>query len=199
MSFQSIVIGVSSGGLNAMKYMFSFLPKSFKIPIVIVQHLSPRTDGHWIKILNEKSNIVIKEADEKEKILPGFVYIAPPNYHLLIEKDYSFSLTIDERVNFARPSIDVFFESAAEVYNKSLIGIILTGSNNDGSKGIKRIKECGGLTIIQDPATAESPFMPASALKTIKPDYILSLEEIIKLLVKIDKQKNHFYVPIDQN
>ena len=189
MSYEAIVIGVSSGGMNAMKILFSLLPMEFNIPIVIVQHISPRSDNQWIKLLNDKSNLHIKEADEKEKIEPGNIYIAPPNYHLLIERDKTFSLTIDERVNFARPSIDVLFESAAEAYNSKLIGVVLTGSNNDGTKGIKRIKECGGLAIIQNPETAESAYMPASAIAAIKPDYILSLEDITELLIKIDKQK----------
>ena len=116
----------------------------------------------------------------------------------MIETDKTFSLTIDERVNFARPSIDVLFESAAEAYEDKLIGVVLTGSNNDGTKGIKRIKECGGLAIVQNPETAESSYMPASAIAAIKPDYILSLEDIIELLIKIDKQKNNPYEPINQ-
>jgi len=188
MGYEAIVIGVSSGGMNVMKIMFSLLPKDFNTSIIIVQHISPRSDNQWIKLLNEKSKLHIKEADEKEKIENGNVYIAPPNYHLLIEKDKTFSLTIDERVNFARPSIDVLFESAADAYKNKLIGIILTGSNNDGTNGIKRIQECGGLTIIQNPETAESDYMPKSAIVAIQPDYILSIEEIIKLLIKIDKQ-----------
>lgn len=189
MQYEAIVIGVSSGGMNAMKILFSLLPMGFSIPIVIVQHISPRSDNQWIKLLNEKSNLHLKEADEKEKIEPGNVYIAPPNYHLMIERDKTLSLTIDERVNFARPSIDVLFESAAEACTNKLIGVVLTGSNNDGTKGIKRIKECGGLAIVQDPETAESSYMPASAIAAIKPDYILSLEDITALLIKFDKQK----------
>jgi len=185
MEYEAIVIGVSSGGMNALKYLFSTLPADYRIPIIIVQHVSARSDNDWIKLLNAKSNLSIKEADEKEKIETGNVYIAPSNYHLMIEKDKTFSLTVDEYVNFARPSIDVLFESAAEAYKKKLIGIVLTGSNNDGTKGIKRIKECGGLAIIQDPKTAESPNMPASAIAAVQPDYILSLEKIVQLLLKI--------------
>lgn len=189
MRYEAIVIGVSSGGMNAMKIMFSLLPKDFGTPIIIVQHMSAHSDGEWIKLFNGKSYLNIKEADEKEKIEKRNVYIAPPNYHLLIERDKTFSFTIDERVNFARPSIDVLFESAAEAYKNKLIGIILTGSNNDGTEGIKRIQECGGLTIVQDPETAESAHMPRSAIAAIQPDYILSLKEIIKLLIKLDIQK----------
>ena len=191
MHYEAIVIGVSSGGMNALKIIFSALPVDFNIPIIIVQHIGVHSDSQWIKLLNEKSPLDIKEADEKEKIEKGKIYIAPPNYHLLIEKDKTFSLTIDERVNFARPSIDVLFESAAEAYKDKLIGIVLTGSNHDGTKGIKRIKECGGLAIIQDPKTAESAYMPKSAIAAIVPDYILSLEALVALLIKINKQKDN--------
>lgn len=192
MHYEAIVIGVSSGGMNVLKIISAALPIDFKIPIIIVQHVGAHSDSKWIQLLNEKSNLLIKEADEKEKIEKGTMYIAAPNYHLLIEKDKTFSLTIDERVNFARPSIDVLFESAAEAYREKLIGIVLTGSNNDGTKGIIRIKECGGLTIIQDPKTAESPYMPKSAIDAIEADYILSLEDIVELLIKIDNQNNNF-------
>jgi two-component system chemotaxis response regulator CheB len=189
MRYEAIVIGVSSGGMNAMKVMFSLLPKDFNTPIIIVQHIGAHSDNLWVRLLNDKSNLPIKEADEKEKIENGKVYIAPPNYHLLIEKDRTFSLTVDKYVNYSRPSIDVLFESAAEVYAGKLIGVILTGSNNDGTNGIKRVKECGGLTIIQNPETAESAFMPKSAIAAIKPDYVLSLEGISELLINLDKQK----------
>ena len=190
MKYEAIVIGVSSGGMNAMKVLFSILPKNFNTPIIIVQHISPHSENQWIKLLNYTSNLPLKEADEKEKIENGKVYIAPPNYHLMIERDKTFSLTVDEPVNFARPSIDVLFESAAEAYMDKLIGVILTGSNSDGTVGFKKINEYGGLTIAQDPKTAESACMPASAIAAIKPDYIISLEEICMLLIKIDNQKN---------
>lgn len=173
-----------------MKILFSLLPEGFSTPIIIVQHIGTRSENIWIKLLNDKSNVEIKEADEKEIIEKGKVYIAPPNYHLLIEKNKTFSLTVDERVNFARPSIDVLFETAAEAYQEKLIGVVLTGSNNDGSQGLKRIKEYGGLAIIQDHETAESPYMPAIAIETIQPDYILPLEDIVKLLIMIDKNKD---------
>jgi two-component system chemotaxis response regulator CheB len=189
MRYEAIVIGISSGGMNLLKIMFSSLPTDFNTPIIIVQHVGANSNSHWIKLLNEKSNLNLKEADEKEKIENGTVYFAPPNYHLLIEKDRTFSLTIDERVNFARPSIDVLFESAAEAYKNTLIGIVLTGSNNDGNQGIKRIKECGGLIIIQDPTTAESPYMPSSALTVVESDHILSIENIIALLIALDVEK----------
>lgn len=190
MQYEAIVIGVSSGGMNALKFIFSALPANFNTPIIIVQHVSARTDGQWIKLLNDKSNLFIKEADEKEKIEKGTVYIAPPNYHLLIEKNKTFSLTIDEKVNFARPAIDVLFVTAAEAYENKLIGIILTGSSSDGTLGLKKIKEYGGLVVAQDPKTAESAFMPASAIAAVHVDFVLPLGGITDLLIKITKLHN---------
>ena len=195
MQYEAIVIGVSSGGMKALNFIFTTLTADFKIPIIIVQHISAHSNNDWVNLLDDKSEHTIKEADEKEKIESGKVYVAPSNYHLLIEKDKTFSLTIEERVNFARPSIGVLFESAAQAYKDKLIGVILTGSNNDGAEGIKRIKELGGMVIIQDPKTAESSPMPAAAIaaclsgkNAAQPDHILSLEKIIELLIKIDKQ-----------
>jgi two-component system chemotaxis response regulator CheB len=190
MRYEAIVIGVSSGGLKALKLIFSALPSDFAVPVIVVQHIGPRSENSWIKLLSDSCNIPIKEADEKEKIGAGNIYVAPSNYHLMVEKDKTFSLTIDERVNFARPSIDVLFESAAEAYKEKLIGIILTGSNNDGTKGVKRIKECEGLVIVQDPATAESSFMPASAIAAVQPDYIQALDQIGELIIKITLNNN---------
>jgi two-component system chemotaxis response regulator CheB len=189
MDFEAVVIGVSAGGINALKEIFSQLPADFQLPMIIVQHISPRSNNLWIDFMNDKSKVHIKEADEKEEIKNGWIYIAPANYHLLIEKNKTFSLTIDERVNYARPSIDVLFETAADAYKDKLIGIVLTGSNNDGSNGIKKIKEAGGMTIIQDPETAEYPEMPTFAMEQVKPDYILPLDKIISLLIKIDKKQ----------
>jgi two-component system, chemotaxis family, protein-glutamate methylesterase/glutaminase len=127
----------------------------------------------------------VKEANEKEPIQAGVIYLAPPNYHLLIENDRTFSLSIDERVNYARPSIDMLFETAAQVYGPQTVGIILTGANNDGANGLRLIKERGGLAIVQDPRTAESTFMPQAALEATPVDHLLSIPEMGKLLVRI--------------
>ncbi|MGJ4788274.1 chemotaxis protein CheB [Leptospira koniambonensis] len=187
MGYDAIVIGVSSGGLNVLTKLLPSLPQNYPIPIVIVQHLSPRSDGYWIESMDKLCKLFVKEANEKEQIERGNIYMAPANYHLLVEKDRTFSLSTESKVNFARPSIDVLFESAAEVYRNELIGIILTGSNSDGALGLKKIKEEGGLTIVQDPETAESPSMPAHAISTSSVDYILPIEEIQKLLIQLGK------------
>ncbi|WP_061296287.1 chemotaxis protein CheB [Leptospira interrogans] len=187
MNYEAIVIGVSAGGINAMKTILPTLPTQFGIPIVIVQHIGARSDGEWFRILEKLCNIKIKEAEEKEEIKSGMVYVAPPNYHLLIEKDRTFSFSIGERVNFSRPSIDVLFETASEVYEDKLIGVILTGANSDGAQGLKKIKENGGLAVVQDPLTAEIALMPRSAIEATSVDYVLSLEKIAELFIRLDQ------------
>ncbi len=180
--YNAVVVGSSAGGLNALKTLLRNLNRDFKFPVIIVQHISPDSENYLIHILNDLKRLKVKEADEKEQPQPGYAYVAPPNYHLLVEPDQTFTLTIDERVNYARPSIDVLFETAAEAYREHLIGIILTGANNDGSLGLKRIKEMGGLAIVQDPDTAEVDSMPKAAIQACAVDYILPLEEISALL-----------------
>lgn len=187
MAYEVIVVGVSSGGMSALKLLFSVLPLDFHIPIIIVQHISAQSDSHWIKLLNTVSKLNIKEADEKEKIEKGNIYIAAPNYHLMVEENKTLSFTNEQKINFARPSIDVLFESAADVYKDKTIGIILTGSSSDGTAGLKLIKEYGGLAIAEDPKTATSPYMPASAISKVKVDHILPLKEIAELLIKISQ------------
>jgi two-component system chemotaxis response regulator CheB len=186
--YKAVVIGSSAGGLSALKTLFSDLHPAFPLPVIIVQHISPDSDNYLIQMLNELGSISIKEADEKEFPKPGMAYIAPPNYHLLVESDTSFTLTIGERVNYARPSIDVLFETAAEAYRDGLIGIILTGANNDGSKGLKKIRELGGLAIVQDPDTAEVDSMPRAAIQAGPVDHVLALKEIAGFLNTIKEK-----------
>lgn len=180
--YKAVVIGSSAGGLNALKVLFGFLDERFTLPVIIVQHISPNAENYLIHILNEFNKLKVKEADEKEMPSPGMAYLAPPNYHLLIEPDCTFTLTIGERVNYARPSIDVLFETAAEAYKDELIGIILTGANSDGSKGLKKIRDFGGLTLAQDPETAEVDSMPRAAIQAGAAGHIMSIEEMAVLL-----------------
>lgn len=186
--YKAVVIGASAGGLGAIKTIVSVLPADFQLPIAVVQHLSPLTDNYWITIVDKCSALAVKEADEKESIRSGVVYIAPPNYHMLIERDETISLNVDMKVNYARPAIDPLFESAADAYREHLIGIVLTGSNSDGALGLRRIKEYGGLAIVQAPETAESSYMPMAAIEAVEVDYILPLEEIADLLISIHQQ-----------
>ncbi|HSD83475.1 MAG TPA: chemotaxis protein CheB [Anaerolineae bacterium] len=184
-NYHVIVIGGSAGAMTVLVELLPSLPGDFPMPIVIAVHLHPRQDKAHIERLASHCALKVKEADEKEPIQAGIIYLAPPNYHLLIEKDRTFSLSIDERVNYARPSIDVLFETAAQVYGPQAIGIVLTGANNDGADGLRQIKERGGLAIVQDPRTAESTFMPQAALEATAVDHMLSVPEIGKLLRQI--------------
>lgn len=183
--YKAVVIGASAGGTVALQKILSALPAKFPLPIVIAQHLHPLQEGAAIIHYAGGSALNVKDADEKESVRAGFVYFAPPNYHLLIEDDHTFSLSIDPKVHFTRPSVDVLFESAADAYGASLIGIVLSGANQDGAAGLLRIKQRGGLTIAQDPQDAEVSYMPKAAIETASPDRVLPAAEICKYLVEL--------------
>lgn len=184
-NFKAVVIGVSTGGVSALKYIMGAMPSNFPIPILVVTHITPDSDDGLAVLLNTLSSIHVKEADLGEAVSPATVYLAPANYHLLLEHNGTIALSIDPPQNFARPSVDVLFESAAEVYGKKVIGIIMTGAGNDGSRGLLQIKNHGGVTIVQDPADAEMDSMPRSALHLQKPDYVVRLSSIPALLMKL--------------
>jgi two-component system chemotaxis response regulator CheB len=183
--YQAIVIGTSAGGLYALSTLLKQLPADYPVPLVVVQHRSKDQRDLLEDVLQSKCEIKIKQADEKEKIKGATVYIAPPDYHLLVEKDMTFSLSCDELVLYSRPSINVLFESAAVVYQDRLAGIILTGASNDGASGITMIKKYGGQTIAQAPAEAQFPFMPAASIETNNVNHIWTLLEIQNFLLKI--------------
>ena len=187
MGYKAIVIGSSTGGFYALKKIITSLPEAFSLPILITQHISANSDNFMSKYLDGLSKLTVKEADEKENIQPGTVYIAPPNYHLLVEENFTISLSTSNKQNYARPSVDVLFETAALAYNASLIGVVLTGANNDGAKGLMAIKKAGGTTIAQDPDSAEAYVMPLSAIKLCQPDYVLHLDDIANKLIELDK------------
>jgi two-component system chemotaxis response regulator CheB len=184
MQYSCIVIGVSAGGLFALSFLLEKLPTAYPIPLIIVQHRSKDQLELLEEILQHRCSITIRQANEKEKIESGVVYLAPPAYHLLVEMDRTFSLSSDEHV-LSKPSIDVLFESAAEVFNEKLIGIVLTGSNSDGSKGIIAVNKYGGLTIAQEAKDAQYPFMPQAAINTGKVNYVWRLPEIQKFLLEL--------------
>jgi|TARA_Y100000294_G_scaffold164840_1_gene171902 two-component system chemotaxis response regulator CheB len=176
--YEAIVMGASSGGTQALLRIIPALPTETGVPVIIVQHVQEGSNFTLPDFLNEKSGVLVKEACDKEPIQPGTVYIAPPGYHLLVEEDRTLALSMDPKVSYARPSIDVLFESAARVFEDNLVGIILTGANSDGSQGLKEVKAFGGLTIVQDPATAEADTMPMEAIKAIQVDHVLELNSI---------------------
>lgn len=185
--YKAIVIGASAGGFDALNYIFKALPKHITTPIIVVQHLSPNYDSKLASILNEIVHMNVKQAEDKETILDNHIYVVPPNYHLLVEKDFSFSLSSEEKINFSRPSIDVLFETAADAYRQTLIGILLTGANSDGAIGLQTINKLGGYTIIQSPSEAYAKAMPESALKLFTPNQILNLKEIVATVSEISK------------
>lgn len=185
--YKAVVLGASAGGMEVVKKIATALPADFFIPILIVQHIPDTSGGEWARLLNNQCQVRVKEADEKEKIEPGTMYFAPANYHLLLEPDLTLTLTIDERVNYARPAIDVLFETAAESCKENLMGIVCTGGNSDGAKGLLHIKQRGGLTIVQDPATSEVASMPIAAIQQADPDYILPPDDILSLLLNLQE------------
>jgi two-component system chemotaxis response regulator CheB len=185
--FSLVVIGGSAGSHLVISKILDNLPSDFSLPMVIVRHVSPEFhDGSFVDYLDERCELKVKEADQNEKIKGGHVYMAPPNYHLLLERDLSFSLNIDERVKYCRPSIDVLFESAADALGRSIVGVILSGANDDGADGLRSIKANGGYAIVQDPQTAEFRSMPEESVKACVPDEVLSPAEITETLIKLD-------------
>ncbi|ABG59341.1 chemotaxis protein CheB [Cytophaga hutchinsonii] len=183
--FSAIVIGVSAGGLHALIQVLGKLPADYVIPIIVVQHRGKEYKDLLEDVLQTKCLLKIKQADEKESIEPAHIYIAPADYHLLIEHDKTFSLTSDMYVKHSRPSIDLLFTTAAEVYKEKLLGIILTGASSDGAEGMREIRRVGGLTIAQDPLTAEYPYMPQASINIGAIDTILTLDEITSFLMRI--------------
>jgi two-component system chemotaxis response regulator CheB len=185
MQTRAVVIGTSAGGFEALKAILPTIPLDFPVPIYIVQHMSADGGDYLANHLNELSLIHIKEAENNEVSQAATAYIAPGGYHLLVEDENLLMLSLDSREHYSRPSINVLFESAVDVYHECLIGIILTGANDDGSDGLDAIKKAGGIAIVQDPNTAHSATMPESAIAATEVDYILPLEEITPLLCKI--------------
>ena len=178
-------MGTSAGGLYALSAILSKIPRDYPLPIIVVQHRSREQNTLLEEILQGKTLLAVKQAEEKQNIRPGTIYFAPPDYHLLIEKDETLSLSADEEVQYSRPSINVLFDSAAETYGESLAAIILTGANYDGAAGIASVKDHGGLTIAQDPGEALFSAMPSGAIATGKIDYIKKLSEIVELLTDL--------------
>jgi len=180
--YEALVIGVSAGGLKALDRLLPLLPADFPLAVAVVQHLRPECDNYQVRYFSSRCRLPVREAQEKEEVTPGVIYFAPPDYHLLVERDKTFSLARDARVSYSRPSIDVLFESAAAAYGRKLIGIIMTGANADGAEGLQRIKHYGGLAIVQAPDDAEASFMPQAAIEATETDHIATVEGIARLL-----------------
>lgn len=184
---KAIVIGASSGGLQALCEILPPLPKDFMMPIFIVQHVLEKEESFLAKHLNRMCQLNVVEGQAKQPILGGTVYVAPPGYHMLIENENELALSNEAEVNYSRPSIDVLFESAAEVYQQFLVGILLTGANSDGAIGLQLIHRYGGTTVVQNPRTAEFPEMPSAAIRSMKVDYVLNLDKMSQWLIELNQ------------
>lgn len=180
-TYKAIVIGTSAGGLNALSEILSALPSGYRVPLIIVQHRAKDQKTLLEEILQQKCVLPVSQAEEKVQITPGHVFIAPPDYHLLVEEDGTFSLSCDEPVQYSRPSVDVLFETAAEAFGAQLAGIVLTGSGMDGAAGIMAINRKGGITIAQAPEDAAYASMPEAAIKS-GATYIYTIQKINQFL-----------------
>jgi two-component system, chemotaxis family, protein-glutamate methylesterase/glutaminase len=186
MAYDFVVIGASVGGLEAIGVLLQQLPPDFPLPIAIAQHRAPAPpDGDLAVIWQRSTTLPIGDADDKAPIEPGRVYIAPADYHLLVESRGQFALSTDPPVLYARPSIDVLFESAAEVYGGSVIGVILTGASADGSHGLKTIRQRGGCALVQEPATAESDVMPRAALGATAVNHVMAVPDLGRIVAAL--------------
>jgi two-component system, chemotaxis family, protein-glutamate methylesterase/glutaminase len=179
-NFRVVMVGGSAGSLEVITRMLAGLINT-RLAIVLIIHRKGSIHS-LADVLNLKAAVVVKEAEEKEFIRPCHVYIAPPDYHLLIERDGSFSLDYSEKINFSRPSIDVSFECAADVFGSRAVGILLSGGNADGVAGLKSIKRAGGICVVQDPRSALVSYMPLHALSELTPDEMLNSAEIVDFL-----------------
>ncbi len=184
MTFELVAIGTSWGGLTAVEMLLSRLPPDFPLAIAIVQHRHRNAGNLLTQLLQRHSLLPVLEVEDKQTIDPGHVYLAPADYHLLVEPDH-FALSLEAPVLFSRPSIDLLFQSAADAYTHRAIGIILTGANKDGAQGLATLKKRGGITIVQEPTEAESSVMPLAALAATPVDYILPLAKIASCLIQL--------------
>jgi len=180
--YKAIVIGTSFGGIEALKATLPLFKKDFPLAILVVIHMGKMNNDLFIRNMNDICQMYVKEAEDKENIEIGTIYFAPPNYHLQVENDYTISLSSEEKVNYSRPSIDILFETAAWCYKQELIGVLLTGLNNDGAMGLLAIKTNGGICLCENPNTAVASIMPQAGINATKPELILELHQIAEKL-----------------
>ncbi|UZE21244.1 chemotaxis protein CheB [Pseudomonas sp. B21-056] len=183
---EAIAVGASAGGVDALLRVFGQLRKGFSLPILVVLHLPNERHSQLAQVLDRRLAVPVEEAQDKQDIKPGTLYVAAPGYHLSVEADCSLSLSLEEPVRHSRPSIDVLFESAADAYGPNLLAVLLTGASDDGARGLARVKELGGITVVQDPAEAQVSTMPEAALALHEPDHILTLQDIGQLLAGLE-------------
>lgn len=175
---KAIVIGASAGAVQALLRILPPLPENYDLPILVVVHVPPNRGNALVPLLRDRCRLAVTEIEEKEAVGSGVVYIAPSDYHVLVEADGSLSLSGEELVNYSRPSIDVLFESAADAYGDGLIGVVLSGANDDGAAGLARIASAGGIAIVEDPDVAYAATMPQAALDACPGARRMTLDEI---------------------
>ncbi|HEY2727780.1 MAG TPA: chemotaxis protein CheB [Parafilimonas sp.] len=183
--YKMLVIGGSAGSLDVILKIVSGLPVTDYLSVVIIIHRKNDGESLLANLLSDRTALIVKEVEDKEPIIGGNIYLAPADYHLLIENEKMFSLDVSEKIHHSRPSIDVSFESVAEVFGESAIGVLLSGANADGAKGLDNIKQAGGFTIVQNPESAEVGFMPRQALEQMKPDKVLSGDAIATFIKEL--------------
>jgi two-component system chemotaxis response regulator CheB len=190
MTYKMLVIGLSAGGTPLVKRLLAILPKDYSLAVAIVAHLPQGHESNLAQQFGAVTDLPVTVARDKEQIVAGHVYVAPPDYHLLIEQNsqVTFALSEDEPVKSVRPSIDVLFSSAAEVFEASLIAVILSGANADGADGMAVVKQRGGLCMVLDPLEAEFSTMPNAVIQKVDVDYIVNIEDIISLLASVDEK-----------
>lgn len=186
MAYSVVAIGTSWGGLAALTKLLGDLPGDFGIPVVVVQHRSKESEHLLVQLLQDGTDLKVCEIEDKDSLTPGTVHLAPANYHVLIEDGYA-SLTVEEPVRFSRPSIDVMFSSAADTYGALAIGVVLTGANEDGSRGLAHIVKRGGIALVQDPKTAEIPIMPQAAIRAVPTAEVMPLEKLGQRLIALSR------------
>lgn len=180
----AVVVGASAGAIDALGKLLPLLPGDLEVPVVVVVHIPPRQPSLLAAIFGPRCALAVCEPQDKTPLAGGTIYFAPPDYHLLVEETGSLALSVEEPVNFSRPSIDVLFESAADAYGERLLAILLTGSSQDGASGAARIRRAGGIVAVQDPRTAEAPQMPQAAIKAADPQLVGSLPELAAFTVR---------------
>lgn len=183
---EALIIGGSAGSLDVLLEIFPALDAELNFPIILVTHRKSGNESLLSDLLQSRTKLKVAEVEEKEKLLPGKVYIAPADYHLLIEEDKTFSLDYSEKINYSRPSIDVTFQSAAEVFKTKLVCVLLSGSNADGVEGLKVVNNFGGKVVIQNPDTAMMPFMPAQAVLNVKDGLVLDSAEMAEYINELN-------------
>jgi two-component system, chemotaxis family, protein-glutamate methylesterase/glutaminase len=183
--YKVVVVGGSAGSLDIILKIISNADATGSILYIIVIHRKNDTNSMLTGLFSSRTKLKVKEVEDKDYILPGHIYIAPPDYHLLLENENTFSLDASEKIYFSRPSIDVTFESVAEIFGASVIGVLLSGANADGAHGLSTIHQAGGFTIVQDPESAEADYMPRQAIDKLKPDIIINADKIPDFLKKL--------------